>query len=353
LERPTISLTKLRSHGLGTLAFWLADAVLFIFLFSGVLQAADGSLPASPHPFLIVGHMGAPFEAPENTIESFKKAIELGANAIETDICMTKDKYIVIWHDWAPNSQLALLRQLGRQGLKYRPFAPKLWEKARKPVIELTLAELRRNFGYTLRNAPGSGIHPAGTIPTLQEFCAWASGHDELERVFFDVKLPKERLDLLPPFFLRVRKILDTYDMTDKATLLIPRKEIAAEAVKQFGEGGPNYSFDQEIPTGMVINPKKFSAANAAIALRTQWASIGRPVLTFLGYPIFKKIVKSDLERIRLHNSGQPITPIEGYLVWTIDKPDEMKELMNMGVSGILTDRPDLLRQVFDGFKKH
>lgn len=49
--------------------------------------------------FLKVGHRGAKAYETENTIESFNKAIELGANAIEFDVRASGDGEIVISHD--------------------------------------------------------------------------------------------------------------------------------------------------------------------------------------------------------------------------------------------------------------
>ncbi len=49
--------------------------------------------------FLKVGHRGAKAYETENTIESFRKAIELGANAIELDLQQTADNRLVVSHD--------------------------------------------------------------------------------------------------------------------------------------------------------------------------------------------------------------------------------------------------------------
>lgn len=49
--------------------------------------------------FLKVGHRGARAYETENTLESFKKAIELGVNAIELDVRQSKDAKLVITHD--------------------------------------------------------------------------------------------------------------------------------------------------------------------------------------------------------------------------------------------------------------
>lgn len=49
--------------------------------------------------FLKIGHRGAKAYEIENTIDSFKRAIELGANAIELDVRKTKDNHLIISHD--------------------------------------------------------------------------------------------------------------------------------------------------------------------------------------------------------------------------------------------------------------
>ncbi len=49
--------------------------------------------------FLKIGHRGAKKYAVENTLDSFKKAINFGVNAIEFDVRQTKDGKIVILHD--------------------------------------------------------------------------------------------------------------------------------------------------------------------------------------------------------------------------------------------------------------
>ncbi|MBC8311930.1 MAG: hypothetical protein H8E72_06460 [Candidatus Marinimicrobia bacterium] len=47
----------------------------------------------------IYGHRGVPSQAPENTLYSFKKAIELNVDGIELDVQITKDNILVVHHD--------------------------------------------------------------------------------------------------------------------------------------------------------------------------------------------------------------------------------------------------------------
>ena len=48
---------------------------------------------------LVIAHRGQSIEAPENTMEAFRRAIELGAQMIETDVNVTRDGALVLTHD--------------------------------------------------------------------------------------------------------------------------------------------------------------------------------------------------------------------------------------------------------------
>jgi len=48
---------------------------------------------------LVMGHRGAPTFITENTVASFKKAVDMGADGIELDIRLSKDNQMVVFHD--------------------------------------------------------------------------------------------------------------------------------------------------------------------------------------------------------------------------------------------------------------
>ena len=48
----------------------------------------------------VIAHRGASFHAPENTLSAFRKAMELGADGIETDVQITADGRLVILHNY-------------------------------------------------------------------------------------------------------------------------------------------------------------------------------------------------------------------------------------------------------------
>ena len=68
-----------------------------------------GELSRSPE---LIGHRGAPRERPENTLTSFLRALDLGADAVELDVHATRDGVVVVHHDFVPRaeSRVAALR---------------------------------------------------------------------------------------------------------------------------------------------------------------------------------------------------------------------------------------------------
>jgi glycerophosphoryl diester phosphodiesterase len=111
----------------------------------------DFSLLRAPGaPLLRVGHRGARGHAPENTMVSFATGADLGVDAVETDVQLSKDGEVVLIHDHTVD------RTTDGRGF----------------VKDLTLAELEALDA-------GSWFDPkfAGQrIPTLAELLAWAKG---------------------------------------------------------------------------------------------------------------------------------------------------------------------------------
>ena len=98
-------------------------------------------------PFLVIGHRGAAAHLPENTIQSFYKAAELGASWVELDVQPLKDGTLVVFHD------KFLRRMTGRLGqinnLKYQDLAKfKIKKKFTIPTLKEALAVIKaQNLG--------------------------------------------------------------------------------------------------------------------------------------------------------------------------------------------------------------
>jgi len=113
---------------------------------------------------LLVGHRGASVYEPENTLRSFRKAVGLGANAVELDIRATKDGEIVVIHDPKVNRTT----------------------QGRGKVSNLTLSEIREL---------DAGL--GEPVPTLKEVVKWAAGKVTLLVEFKESGLEPEAARIL------------------------------------------------------------------------------------------------------------------------------------------------------------
>lgn len=59
-------------------------------------QMVEKGIKYSHH---LIAHRGGGWDAPENTMQAFRKAVELNCHMLEMDVHMTKDKQLVICHD--------------------------------------------------------------------------------------------------------------------------------------------------------------------------------------------------------------------------------------------------------------
>jgi glycerophosphoryl diester phosphodiesterase len=127
---------------------------------------------------LVFGHRGACGYLPENTMESFELAFQLGSDAIEFDVVMTKDGHPVILHD----EDLTLTTTVAQTSLPAR-------------VSELTLQELktlRAKERYPAR-AESASHDGAFEIPTLAEVLANPSFDGK--HLIVEVKFGREFLE--------------------------------------------------------------------------------------------------------------------------------------------------------------
>ena len=81
------------------------EIILFALLFIGVYKYQRNWKPVYPlfytnGELIKIGHRGAPALAPENTLASFRKAVETGMNGIELDDQYSADKKLVVYHNW-------------------------------------------------------------------------------------------------------------------------------------------------------------------------------------------------------------------------------------------------------------
>ena len=282
---------------------------------------------------LVVGHRGAAAQAPENTIASFRRALELGADAIETDVSVTADGRFALWHDADPDERVALARQLGAERLAYRPEMPALGSPWRKRVRELRAEDLSSHYGYVpsaSAKAPARGPRRAA-IEYLDDLLAWAPTAPALRHIFLDIKLAEDQGAAARSLVAFLRKAAPRLGAC-AVHLLSPQVEIVEALAAAVAAGGSSrdaalrVSADFELPGAGSIGPRT-GADDVSLG------SGGR-LWTGFRYDVG--------EALRARDRGL----VQSVVAWTINERDRLETLVSAGVDGILTDEPALLRSL-------
>jgi glycerophosphoryl diester phosphodiesterase len=230
---------------------------------------------------LVIGHRGAAAEAPENTLPSFARALELGADALELDVHLAADGQVVVLHD----------ATLDRT------------TDARGPVAARTAAELARvDAGARLPAWRGMGAH----VPRLAEV-----------------------LEAFPavPLLIEIKAgaVQDALARLLVAQRAVERCVIAAadhDAMARFREppfqAGASGRDVQRLVAAPLLGPPA-RAAYGLLSVPWRWHGIEVPTRGFIE---------------RAGRLGAAVS------VWTVDEPALAARLWERGANGIVTNDP-------------
>ncbi|OGU56153.1 MAG: hypothetical protein A2315_15715 [Ignavibacteria bacterium RIFOXYB2_FULL_35_12] len=302
-------------------------------------------------PFLIIGHRGSPAAEVENTIPSFEKALSENANALEMDICLTKDKIPVIYHDWDPDSMVSILRQNGFEPfMKYKPLPPSFSNDFRRPINQLALNELRQHYHFTLKE-DGNRESVEVVIPTLEEFFAWSKDKVNLKYIFLDIKVPDDEANLVLAISQKVQEFKQKYETKFEIVHETAEPKVLDVMKKHYPQN--IYLLDTDIPPGLILNPKKHSAVKIAVEKKNQFALMMRPRQVTVGsWATYRRVIKNDMKLITKMLKQDLHSSINYLICATISDKSEMKCLIKMGINGIMTDYPATLRSVVERYKR-
>jgi glycerophosphoryl diester phosphodiesterase len=243
-----------------------------------------------------------------------RKAVDAGAHAIELDVHATRDGHIVVCHDATVDRTT----------------------EGTGAIADLTLAEVQ-SLDNAYWWAPGEVVSPGRAaeeyplrgrapqdvslrIPTLHEVLT------EFPHVFlnFDIKQTGPAVE---PYETEVARVLAEHGRSDDVIVASFLDEatdafcrIAPEACVSFGMEGTR-EFFTSVRDGAAIPDKPHVALQVP-----PWAGEIELVT-----PAFVQAA---------HDAGVAVH------VWTIDDPDEMRRLAELGVDGIMTDTPAVLASV-------
>jgi glycerophosphoryl diester phosphodiesterase len=303
-----------------------------------------GNCPRSPErvakveKVLVIGHRGAAAKEIENTIPSMQRAIADGANAVEIDLSLTKDGVVVLWHDWDPNAAVALGRQTKIEPHQHaHPSVPEKGDAMRRPVDELTLAELREHYGYAVDDKPA----PA-EIPTLDQFLDWAVNERALAYVIFDMKVPADRSHLTEPLFRKTLDALSARKPGFAHVFLTPHESVYERASAIVPDDALSFDVDPGVVVVDTASCDESSSVHAARRGKGYASTVIPKGIAPEAWETLQKLLSCDLTA---RDRSSPPVP-KKVLVATTDDREQMECLLDMGVDGILSDDPGFLRQV-------
>ncbi|MBT5470984.1 MAG: hypothetical protein HOK41_10315 [Nitrospina sp.] len=306
-----------------------------------------GSLFPPDH-FSVIARNGSSGKFPENTLPAFQEALDLdGANSLAMDLSLTLDRQVILWKYWTP------IRKNSPENAtpfeKFKPIGPSLEkEEWRKKISQLTLLEFKENYGYEDKT---THAEIEVQVPTLQNFMEWASQQSKLKWVLFKLSIPANESHLTPILLGEIRRVINSLSPAPrfKFLLLTPHKEVLNLAKDQFEEF--LFSYDREIPSVEIINYHRYTTVPIAMQLNNSFASIGFP-LKYLHsvqekpdpWDIYKFILTLDF-KIR-DNFKKATNNYIKIISWTFDQEEKMRCLIHLGVDGIVTNNPKLLRKI-------
>lgn len=248
----------------------------------------------APRP-ITFAHRGGAALWPENTLESFRGALALGYRYIETDVHVTHDGEVVICHDAAVD------RTTDGHG----------------PIASLTLAELRRlDAGYRFERAGAFPYRGQGLgVPTLAEALGLAP---EL-RLNIDIKPRGE--DAVRALW----ELVDRLGAHDRI-LVASGHSPSLRAFRRLSRGRVATSAS----ANEILRFWLASRAGVSRALRIGYDALQVPIHRHGLRVVDERFVRA------AHARGLHVH------VWTLDSPRVAAHLAELGVDGIMTDRPDL-----------
>lgn len=281
-------------------------AILYLILY--ILRLIIPDAPESAYyrdiqPPLVIAHQGGDGVWPGDTMFAFEQAVEIGVDVLEMDAHITKDGRIVLMHDEEVD------RTTDGTGL----------------IEDLTLEELKQldaAYDWSNDNAKtfpyrGQGIQ----VPTL----------DELFQKFPQMRYVIEIKLTETPIAKPLCELIREHGMQDKVMIA----SFHDEAMQNFRQTCP------EVAT---------SAARGEV---TSFVILGKVFLSGLIVPEYESIQPpydpAESKNIAImtkrfireaHAKNLAVEP------WTVNDPELMRQYIEWGVDGIMTDRPDLMIEV-------
>lgn len=240
---------------------------------------------------LVLGHRGASAYAPMNTLPAFELAAAQGADGIELDVHRSKDGHAVIVHDFTVDKTT----------------------DGSGTVTEMTLAQLK-----ALDAGSWFGAEFAGTrIPTLDE--VFEAVGDKLY-INVEIKSMSQETDGVEQI---VADVITRFNMQERVVVSC-FNPLTLDRFRRIMPG---------VPLGFLYEPATFAQTGAMMGALDLSCEAWHPHHTMIDAAYMRRAAD------------------EGVLVntWTVNEPELAVSLRDLGVNGIVTDKPDVILQALRG----
>lgn len=294
---------------------------------------------AASQAFDLQGHRGARALIPENTLPSFAQALGIGVTTLELDIAITKDGVLVIAHDRVLNPDITR----GPDGRFIDAPGPMVSSLTFAEVSRYDVGRIKPGTNYARQFADQKALD--GTrIPRLAELFALVkkSGNDQV-RFAIETKLsPLAPQDTLAPeaFARAVIAAIREAGMASRSSVLSFDWR-TLQVIQREAPEIPTVYLSIQRGAGDNIGADKTEPSPWTAGMRySDYGSVPKMIKAAGGHTWSAFHLDLTAEKVKEAQAlGLQV------LAWTVNEPARMVAVFDMGVNGIVTDRPDLLRE--------
>lgn len=269
----------------------------------------------------IQGHRGARGLLPENSIRGFLHAVDLGVNTLELDLCITKDRQVIVSHEPFFSHEICL--DQNRSMI------------SEEEALELNIFEM--DYEEVLQYDCGSLMHPRfpsqGKVkvvkPLLKDVFGRVEEYTKLNRLNsmnynIELKSQDQYDNIYHPepaeFSELVYRLIDSTEGLDWSRITIQSFDF--RILRYFREKYPEVRLSQ-----LIENENTWQENIDQLGFKPEV------------YSCYYKLLTKDVIG-ELQEAGIKVIP------WTINEEEDMRELIAWGVDGIITDYPDRIKEL-------
>ena len=272
---------------------------------------------------MVVAHRGASSGVAEHTLDAYVAAVDSGADALECDVRMTRDGHLVCVHDRTVNRTSdgqGLVSELDLKGLNSLNFSS--WHTE----LPASADQLLTDSPYLAGVAPDRVEHGGGVL-TLERLLQLVHDASRPVRVLIETKHPTRYQGLVEQELVQ---LLARFGWAGD-----PGAEPALRHPADLENRAVVMSF---APTAL-RRVKLLAPDVPTVLLLDRVLPIRREGMLPAGVPISGpslRVVRGDPGYVeRAHARGHRV------FVWTVDEPDDVRFVLDLGVDTIITNRPD------------